>query len=487
MKSLMSLASTLAIVSAIVMSAAPAHAGAEPAPRIARTEHSTSINDERVAYVATVQEHLVKNPAGTPTAYVTTIAYVRSDTRDASRRPVMFAFNGGPGASSSPLHMQALGPVLRVDRRGGNRATRPNPYSVLDTADLVFIDPVSTGFSRALPGADAQPFFDTRFDAITIGDVIARWLKENEREASPRFLAGESYGTTRAGLIVKYAPQVRFDGVLLISGSDDSGLDQVARTLVYVPSAAAGAWYHRVVDRRGLTVEQFYREASDFARGELAEGLRNDLSPERKRQLAEKLSRYIGLSPELILEKNFAIDRNTYMFNLLKDRGLRTGGLDIRVTSALTPNQEGSIDDPALGVLKPGTVAGRTPTVADAGAFESPAVGNYIRTQLKYPGNEPYYGVNFISNSKWTFHEDDPSTEAIMASAMQADPRLRLFTTSGYFDFGASDQTGALAAGVPQNRLTFLPLPGPHEVYDGDDNLKLFNQALRAFVTGTAK
>jgi carboxypeptidase C (cathepsin A) len=461
---------------------------ARKVPRIARTTHVTTIAGKRVSYMATLEEHLVDNPAGRPAAFVTTIAYTRNDIGNAARRPVVFAFNGGPGASSSPLHMQALGPVLRVNGNSPALAIRPNPYSVLDSADLVFIDPVSTGFSRPLPGADPKPFYDTRFDAITIAGVIAGWLRDNHREASPRFLAGESYGTERAGLIIKYAPKLQFDGVLLISGGGSQGLDPIAKELAYVPSAAAGAWYHQVVDRRGLSLAHFYAQASDFARNELAPALRaGNLSEARRQQLAAKLSSFIGLKPDLILARNFSIDRNTYMFNLLKDRGLRTGGLDTRATAPLGPNQEGSIDDPAFNFIKPGSVKGRAPTVADAGAIESPAVGHYLETALKFADKEPYYGVNFIANSKWTMHDDDPSTNAIMVEAMKADPHLRLFVTSGYFDYGASDQTGALAAGVPRDRLDFLPLPGPHQVYEGEDNLKAFNEAVRKFVNGAAR
>jgi len=247
---------------------------------------------------------------------------------------------------------------------------------------------------------------------------------------------------------------------------------------------AAGAWYHERVDRRGLTSAEFFREALAFARGPYAEALARgaSLGTEERQRVATQLASFIGLPVDLIMAHDLRIDANTWMFNLLKDQGLRTGRLDVRVTGPLAPGQEGAIDDPALGVVKRGQSPGPAPTPASIGAVPSPVVGRYLVETLKFPSVDVYVGVNFLANSKWTF-QPDPGTEANLAAAMARDRHLRLFVTSGYFDYGASDGQRFLGAGVPEDRFTFVPLPGPHEVYAGEENRAAFNAAVRRFVT----
>jgi carboxypeptidase C (cathepsin A) len=458
-----------------------------PAPRVAITRHVVHVSGQAIVYTATVAEHIITDDKGQPGAMVITIAYTRDGVSNLARRPVMFVFNGGPGASSSPLHMSGLGPVLRVNPKDrtstqfGENATTP-----LDVTDLIFIDPVSTGFSRALPGIDPKQWYNGTSDALEVATVIKDWLKLHHREGSPLFLCGESYGTTRAGLIVNYAPELKFNGVLLVSGGSGS-MGPNARNIDSVGSMAAGAWYHERVDRRGLNVQQFYAEAMKFARGEYSDALAQaaNLSVAEHHRVALNLSAFIGLPIELIESKDLKIDENTYMFNLLKDKGLRTGRLDTRVTSELTPNASGGIDDPSLGVAT-STKGGPAPTPASVGPIVSPAVGRYISEQLKFPSADPYYGVNFTANAQWVFStpggEEKESTSAIMARAMKSDARLKLFAVSGIYDLGSSDGTGFSANGVPADRLTVDLFPGPHEVYDGDENRAAFDNDVRDFV-----
>jgi hypothetical protein len=174
------------------------------------------------------------------------------------------------------------------------------------------------------------------------------------------------------------------------------------------------------------------------------------------------------------------------MFNLLKDRGLRTGLLDTRVTDTLMVNAAGGIDDPALGVIKP-QANGAVPTPESVGAVISPTVGRYVSQDLQFATTEPYYGVNFKANIAWDHQGQEGGPEetiaAIMSRAMASDSTLRLFTVSGYFDLNASDGSEYLLAGIPADRYTQLMLPGPHEVYEGDENHRAFNDAVRRFVT----
>lgn len=478
----------------LAMLAAPAFGQAGRTPRTAVTRHSGTFNGQRLRYTATVAETFLKDASGAPAAAAMTIAYVREGVRDRSRRPVVFAFNGGPGASSSPLHMSALGPVIREDAKMGARddagGWRPNPTSPLDAADLVFIDPVGTGFSRPFPGADASGFWSTAGDAQAVKTVIAEWLTANGRMDSPRYLAGESYGTTRAARIIGASKDLRFDGVLLIAmaaGPEGREMPHV----VSLPTMAAGAWHHGRIDRGGRSVDQLFDEAVRFARTDYVSALiqGSSLPPAERRRIAERMSALVGLPAELIEAKNLRLSKNDWMFNILKDKGLRTGLLDVTVTAPLEPGADGAIDDPALGVAPrraPGAPAARPPTPAEIGPVPSPVVGRYLTQVLKFPSSDPYYGVNFSVNAAWK-HERGVNAFEGLAQAMRSDPKLRLFWAAGYFDLTTPAYAGRYTldqVGVPPAQLTAAYFAGPHGVYEGEANLARFNAAVRAFVTG---
>lgn len=468
-------------------------ASAQPAPRVAVTHHETHIAGRTVAYTATVAETFLHDDKGTPTASVVTIAYTRDGVSDPSRRPVVFAFNGGPGASSSPLHTQALGPMIRVEGKPGDRAGggfRENPYSPLDVADLVFIDPVGTGFSRQLPGVDGRPYYSITGDAQEVKRVIADWLKANHREASPRYLAGESYGTNRAAAIVRNGKDLPFDGVMLIALA--AGVP--GREMPYVvalPTMAAGAWFHQRIDRKGRTVRQVFEEARDFARTDYVTALIRgaSLPAADRRRIAQRMASLIGLPADFIEAHDLRISKNDWMFNLLKDKGLRTGLLDVTVTGPLLAGAEGAIDDPALGVAP--RRAGPPPTPAQIGPVPSPAVGAYVTNELKFPSTDTYIGVNFTVNSQWNYETRGNDFYArtgdfdALAAAMRANPKMRLFWAGGYYDlttpaYGARYTLDQI--GVPPAQLTADFFPGPHGVYAGEENLKRFDDAVRAFV-----
>jgi carboxypeptidase C (cathepsin A) len=467
------LALTIAVASP-ALAQPPAAAAAAPAPpRLAVTRHEGMFNGQKLRFTATVAEVFVDDASGRPAAAATTIAYVRDGVRDPARRPVMFLFNGGPGASSSPLHMSAMGPFIRTSQAMANREGdwKPNRHSPLDAADLVFIDPVGTGFSRPFPGADPKAFYSVSGDAKAVAGVIAAWLKANRRETSPRYLAGESYGTTRAAVIAATAKE-RFDGVLLIAMA--AGIQ--GREMPYVvslPTMAAGAWHHGRIDRAGRTVDQHFDEAVRFARTDYVSALiqGSSLPSAEKRRVALRMSALIGLPVDLILEKDLRPSKNDWMFNLLKDRNLRTGLLDVTVTAPLEPGQDGAIDDPALGVVPrraAGAPAGPPPTPQQIGPVPSPVVGRYLTEVLKYPaGSEPYYGVNFAVNAAWDYEGRTANPFEGLAKAMRADPKLRLFWAAGYYDLTTPAYAGRYTldqVGVPPSQLTAAYFAGPHGV-----------------------
>jgi carboxypeptidase C (cathepsin A) len=483
----MTLPKTAASVAATLVLLSAGSAAADPTPRVAVTHHEGHFNGQAVSYTATVAESFLHDAQGAATASVITIAYVRDGVADPSKRPVLFCFNGGPGASSSPLHTQALGPRVRPDGQGAS--FRDNEGSPLDAADVVFMDPVGTGFSRPLPGVDAKPYYSVTGDALEVKGVIADWLKANHREASPRYLMGESYGTNRAAAIVKNGKDLPFNGVMLVA----LAASVPGREMPYVsalPTMAAGAWYHQKIDRKGRTVEQVFNEALDFARTDYVTALikGGSLPAAEKHRIALRMSSLIGLPAPFIEVHDLRISKNDYMFNLLKDKGLRTGLLDVTVTGPLVEGADGGIDDPALGVVPKraaGAPAGPPPSPAEIGPVPSPAVGAYITGELKFPTTDTYIGVNFLVNSQWNYESRSNDFEAL-AAAMRANPKLRLFWAGGYYDL----TTPAYAArytldqvGVPSGQLDANYFPGPHGVYAGDANLKRFEAAVRAFVT----
>jgi carboxypeptidase C (cathepsin A) len=262
------------------------------------------------------------------------------------------------------------------------------------------------------------------------------------------------------------------------------------REMPYVtalPTMAAGAWYHQKIDRRGRSVEQVFNEALEFARTDYVTALikGGSLPAAEKHRIAQRMSGLIGLPVALIEKDDLRISKNEYMFNLLKDKGLRTGLLDVTVTAPLVEGADGGIDDPALGVQPKGPPGAPPLTPDKIGPVPSPAVGAYITNTLKFPSSDTYIGVNFTVNTLWNYETRSNDFEAL-AAAMRADPKLRLFWAGGYYDlttpaYGAHytlDQ-----AGVPGGQLDANYFPGPHGVYAGAANLKRFDDAVRAFVT----
>ncbi|MDR7420807.1 MAG: hypothetical protein QN178_18070, partial [Armatimonadota bacterium] len=456
-----------------------------PADPVARrpvavvTEHAGTFNGAAVRYTATVAETFVPGPDGVPAGSMVTTAYVREDVTDRASRPVLFAFNGGPGASSTPLHLTAFGP-RRYVTVNAEREMGDNPYSLLDAMDLVFIDPIGTGFSRPWREADGPYFWSTSGDAASVREFIQDWLKKNGREGSPRFLCGESYGTARAAQIVRLSNDLTFDGVLLLSmtgGPEDPDL----RYAMLLPTYATTAAYHGKVEAAGRTPAQIFDEALAFARSAYVSALIQgaSLPPAEKTRVAAEVSKRIGLPASFIEEKDLRIDRLDFMLNLLKDRGVRIGQIDARVTGRLVDHADRKppYDDPSMFPAGPGR--------------SRPTAHLYFTEELKFPATDAYRPLNLEINAKWKFDVEDALEKpvAMIATAMKEQPRLRLFWAGGYYDLATPLASGKYVldhAGVPPERLTIAALPTGHMPYEGDENLARFNAAVRRFVAGRA-
>lgn len=476
------------------VSGSPAQGLADPprTPVVAITNHTGTYNEETIEYTATVSETFIAGPDGTPAGIMVNTAYVRDDTKGSKERPIMFVFNGGPGASSSPLHMQAFGPRVR---RG--ETIVDNSHSPINSVDLVFIDPIGTGFSRPLTGIDGQPFWSVSGDAASIATFIESWLKINRREESPRFLCGESYGTVRAGQIIcdgQAKGGLTFDGVLLFSlvGIPDGEEITFINTF---PTFAVTAAFHGVTDPAGRSVGKIFEDASAFARTEYVSAMiqGNALPARDKERIARDMSHWIGLPADFVAEKNLRIDKSDFMLNLLRERGLRTGQLDARATGELSlyADRQPPFDDPSMS--RPATPARiESPTSTNSEKGEKPSqnlIQTYMTEELKFPATETYRSLNLDINAKWVFDIEGAmdNTARRIGEVMQEQKNLRVFWAAGYYDLATPLAAGKYTldhAGIPLKRLTVSLFQTGHSVFDGDENLARFTDAVRSFVQG---
>ncbi len=423
----------------------PALAGAEDAKkpeiadRIVRTQHVLTLNGQRTAYTAAAGTLVLRGEDGAARASVFHIAYTKDGVKDPAGRPVLFAFNGGPGGAAVWVHLGAFGPK-RVDLDPEGLPLPPparlvdNENTLLDVADLVFVDPVSTGYSRAAPGVDAKQFHGLQGDIDSMADFIRLWLTRNDRWASPKLLAGESYATIRvAGLSARLLDRygLRLNGIVLISASLNhqdhrfhTGNDMPY--LTFLPTLTAAAWYHKklppdlAADLRGTL-----RQAERFAVEEYGPALlQGDWLPaDRRRALAGKLARFTGLSAEYVELSNLRIDPARFMKELLRDQRKTLGRIDVRFTGTdLDAVGEIHEFDPSLVRL-------------DAPFVETTL--DYLRRDLGYREDDLVYERLSEQVFPWTWddHEDRYVNAAEpLRQAMMKNPAMKVLIASGYYD-----------------------------------------------------
>jgi carboxypeptidase C (cathepsin A) len=456
----------------------PVFAADAAAPAKSVTRHTGTFDGKSISYRTIVEQTILPDASGKPAASMVTTAYIRDDIANENRRPVMFVFNGGPGASSSPLHMHAFGPKRLVASDNGS-VLADNPHSILDTTDLVFIDPIGTGLSRPLPGVDGQSFWTVTGDADSVAAFIRTWLKESHRESSPHFLCGESYGASRAAQIVHAAPDIKFDGVLLLSMVGTPGDADLPFVLMF-PSFATTAAFHGVVDAAGRTPQQIFEDAARFARTDYVSALIQGtaLPPDEKQKMAVRMSAMIGLPADFIAAHNLRVTKYDFVLALLKSRGLTIGQIDTRVTGSIAEfvGQKPPHDDPSMA----GSKKGRS---------DSELIQDYLTKDLGFATAETYRSLNLDINAKWKFDADAFGSPArVIGESLQTRLDTRVFWSGGLYDLATPIYGGIYTldhSGIPTDRLTVARFPTGHMVYEGDENLARFTDAVRGFVEGS--
>ncbi|MEZ4615856.1 MAG: hypothetical protein R2867_10180 [Caldilineaceae bacterium] len=319
---------------------------AELQDNLAVTEHEIMINGQPLHYTSTTGTIVMKDEEGKAKSAIFFIAYTKNSVEDIGARPLTISFNGGPGSSSVWLHLGLLGP--RRVLSGDVGALNPPPYrltdnefTLLSASDLVFIDPVSTGFSRPAPGEEAKQFHGLEKDIESVGDFIRLYVTRYKRWSSPKFLIGESYGTTRAAGLSGYLQNrhgMFLNGLMLVSSilnfqTARFNLGNDLPYLLFLPTYAATAHYHgQVADEYKADLRGFLAEVADFAAGEYTLGLMKGdrLSGAEREQIIEKLARYTGLSPDYIERTNLRINIHRFCKELLRDQRRTVGRIDSR-------------------------------------------------------------------------------------------------------------------------------------------------------------
>lgn len=419
-----------------------ARAQAQPSPSPEETpvvtRHEIRSGSRVLRYTATTGMMPIKNREGETEARMFFMAYTLDDAGNRGRRPLTFAFNGGPGSASVWLHLGAIGPKrVRMNADGSMPAP---PYELVDNdqtwlagSDLVFIDPVGTGYSRAARPELAQRFFGLAGDIESVGEFIRMYLTRYERWTSPLFLAGESYGTTRASALSEYLIQrgIAFNGILLISTIMNFETTNFAAGndlpyALYLPSYAATAWYHKRLpsDLQSKTVQQVVAEAEQWAGSDYLVGLQkgNALNAQERQELITKLSRYTGLESRFVDNANLRVSLNLFRKELLRNEKRSIGRLDSRFKGY----------DANLATDSPDFDASET-------AIRPPytsTFNNYVRSELGYKSDVEYYilGGGLTSPWNWGTNNNYVDTSVALRTALARNPYLKVFVAMGYYD-----------------------------------------------------
>ena len=453
-------------------------AGPIPEPKEFKTQGKLKTENATIAYTAIAGETYLKNAKEEPTASIYSIAYLQDDVADKAMRPVTFVFNGGPGSSAVWLHLGLLGPHRVVVPSDGSDVGappyrwEPNSLSLLEVSDLVFIDPVGTGYSRPLGKSEGKDFWGLDEDAVSVAEFIRSFITKHERWNSPKYIAGESYGTIRAAMLVGELQRtftgIALNGIMLIAPAIDmqtlmfsDGPD--LPYALYLPTFAATAWYHDRLPQKPADMISFLDEVARFAAGDYTVALfkGDSLEPAEKERIVARLHQYTGLSETYWRRANLRVNSTRFMKEVLRDKGLTVGRLDSRYLED-DPDDVGEYpsNDPA--------------STGVSSAFVS-ILHDYQARILKVDIQREYEVLNLNANGAW---KRPPSHQSLFSGYINTMPLLtrgaaenkdlRFFVASGYFDLTTtyfSTEYMFNHSNIDKNRITMKHYPSGHMMY----------------------
>jgi len=456
------------------------------------THHQATVNGTTLKYTATAGRLPIKRGDGKIEAEMFFVAYTL-DGADSAKRPLTFAFNGGPGSASIWLHMGALGPRRVVLKADGSLPAAPyriedNANTLLDKSDLVFVDAIGTGYSRAETTELSKKFWSVKGDVQAFSEFIRMYISRYERWNSPLFLFGESYGTTRsAGIAGELAEEgISFNGITLLSIAIDFQTLEDSKTndepyILLIPSFTMIAGYHHKLPADlQQDPAKARQEAEQWASGEYAQALAKGdaLTPQERQQVIDHMARYTGLSKDVLDQANMRIDVPKFTHYLLLDQKVRVGRLDGRFTG---PDPDGLLDTPFYD-----------PTEADVLPPYTSVFNNYVRNELGYKVDMPYYvfpreGGGF----KWEWGsagEGFPSTATDLRHAIVRNPFLKILVMEGYYDLATPYYAANYTMehlDLPEkfrSQISYATFEAGHMVYLPADQLKKMRSDEGAFV-----
>jgi carboxypeptidase C (cathepsin A) len=464
-----------------------------PAESAVNSTGNVTIKGKAIPYKVTAGTQPVWNAEGKPSASLFYTYYERSDVSDKSRRPLIISFNGGPGSASVWMHVAYTGPkVLNIDSEGfpvQPYGIHDNPHSILDVADIVYVDPVNTGFSRILdPKAEKTTFFGVNADIKYLGDWVDNFVSRQGRWTSPKYLIGESYGTTRvSGLALDLQNNhwMYLNGVILVSPTE-LGIkrDGPVNDALSLPYYTAAAWYQKALpaDLQQKDLMDVLAESEAFTVNEFIPALSRGgfLEEAKKKQIAASVSRYSGLSERTIMQHNLAVPTQYFWKDLLREKGFTVGRLDSRYLG-IDKQQAGSSPDY------------NSELTSWLHSF-TPAINYYLRDVLKYKTDLQY---NMFGPVRPWDNTNDNTGENLRL-AMAENPYMHVMIQSGYYDgattyFDAKYSMWQLdPSGKMKDRLRFEGYRSGHMMYLRAEDLASSNEHIRDFIkkstpTGAAK
>ena len=485
--------------------AADSAGSAIPKPDKFVTKHSIKIDNKLISYTAIAGTIIIKNEKDESIASIGYTAYTKDGETDMGKRPVTFSYNGGPGSSSMWLHMGIMGPRRVVVNDPSPNGPAPykvedNNYSILDVSDIVMIDPVGTGLSRAVGKAKNTDFWGVDADIKSVSQFIKGYVNDNDRWNSPKYLLGESYGTFRSAGVADFLQDnfgISVNGIVLVSNVLD------IRTLAFLPgddmsfivnfpTYAATSWYHNKVANKPASLDAFLKEVRAFAFGEYATALLkgDQLSADEREKILNKLVAYTGLSKDYWDKANLRVNQPQYSQELLRNSGIAIGRLDSRY-KGIAQDQLGeyAFYDPQSSDISP--------------AFIS-AFMNYYTTELKVSKDKTYNtGAYVFPDFKWDWKHArsqglfgdaaTPNTGPDLLNAMSSNPLMKVMVLNGVYDlatpFAGTEYTFdhlGLDKKIKSN-ITLKYYEAGHMMYVNNTAAAAFKKDVSDFITGALK